>query len=164
MRLGVLILIVGILACSPSFTGTSIAPDTDTYFVREFTMGEGASLAPPDLGEQFSERMKEKVRRDSRLEFVNGQADVTFSGEVTNYKVVSVAASGLEGSELNRLIIQISVDFEDTITTENSFKKTFSFNADFDKNQNLLDVQDQLIDDIFDDLLEKVFNEAFSNW
>ena len=39
-----------------------------------------------------------------------------------------------------------------------------SFFSDFESSQNLADVQDELIEAIFEQITEDIFNRAFSDW
>ena len=47
---------------------------------------------------------------------------------------------------------------------EDDWSQTFSFFEDFDNDSNLEDVQDELIDNIFEQILQDIFTRAFTNW
>lgn len=173
-RLFLLTLVFGlcsvIVGCY-SFRGFSISPDTRTYTTTYFTLSPTASLATPDMGELFSELLKEKVRQETRLIFQEELADVSFEGEIKSYNIASVGPQGatdqdqlMVGSELSRLEVTIHVIYENKISPQYSFKKDFRHFADFDRDQDLIQVRDNLLDQIYERILEDVFNEAFSNW
>ena len=47
---------------------------------------------------------------------------------------------------------------------KNKWTSNFTFFKDFSKDANLIDVRDGLANDIFDQLVEDVYNRAFTNW
>ena len=66
--------------------------------------------------------------------------------------------------DANRLKISVRIEFTDSKDEERNWKKTFSQNREFDAGVNLLSVQDDLIEQIFDDIVEDIFMSAFTNW
>jgi len=75
-------------------------------------------------------------------------------------------AAPIEGNTtlLNRLDIGIKVDYEVVSDEDENWTKNYAEFEDFPSDQDLGSVQDELIDIIFDDMLEKLFNDAFANW
>ncbi len=153
-----------------SFKGISIAPTISTFYVDQFQ--NGAGNAPPDIGQRFSEELKDIILRSSRLNYDESAPDIEFSGTITSFNVQSVAperrddSSGATdfGSSLNRLNISISVEYVNNQDAEDIWTQSFSFFQDFDNTQNLTDVQDDLIEEIFDQLTNDIFTRAFTNW
>lgn len=159
-----------ISSCSFGFKGISIPPAVNTYFVDQFQSGAGN--APPDIGQRFSDVLKDRVTRNSRLNYSEDGPDIEFSGSVTSFSVTSVAPERLDsdsgltefGSTLNRLNISVQVDYIDNQDDEASWSQNFSFFEDFEATEILSDVQDELIDNIFDQLTTDIFNKSFTNW
>lgn len=153
-----------------SFKGISIPPTINSFYVDQFQ--NAAGNAPPDVGQRFSEELRDRVIRNSRLDYEEGIPDIEFRGTVTSFSVQSVAPernnnpdSGAEfGSSLNRLNISISVEYINNQNDEDNWTQSFSFFEDFDNDQVLTDVQDDLIERIFDQITTDVFNKAFTNW
>lgn len=148
-----------------TFKGTSISPDVTSFYIGNFR--NNASNAPAEIGQLFSDRLRDKVLRESRLAYSETDMSIEFDGAVTSYTVTSVAPSsdgGQIGSSLNRLQISVNVDYINHIDEEDSFTHSFSFFQDFESSDNLADVQDTLIEDIFQQITEDIFNRAFSNW
>lgn len=156
-------LILGLNSCY-SFKGVTIAPDTKTFSVTLFT--NSAAAAPPSLAQSFTEKLKDKIRNNTRLNLVNSDgADLMFSGSVVGYDVVAVAPQPNQPAAFNQLRITIAVDLVDAKNEKGSWKQNFSFQADFPGTSQLLQVQDQLIKQITDKILEDIFNKAFTeNW
>ncbi len=147
-----------------SLRGVTIDPETKTYTVNLFT--NNSSLAPPTLAQTFTQDFKDKVRNNTRLTLVNTEgADLTFSGQVVGYEVSAVSPQPSQPAQFNQLRIAIEVELVDAKNEKNSWKQTFSFQADFPGNAQLFDFQDQLIKTITKKLLEDIFNKAFTeNW
>jgi Lipopolysaccharide-assembly len=148
-----------------SLRGVTIDPAAKTYSVSLFT--NNASAAPPTLAQNFTERLKDKVRNNTRLSLTNteGSSDLAFSGQVVGYDVSAVSPQPNQPAAFNQLRIAINVEVVDAKNEKASWKQTFTFQADFPGSAQLLTVQDQLIKQITDKLLEDIFNKAFTeNW
>ena len=151
--------------CCYTFKGISIDPDVRTFFVQNFE--SETSNAPPTLGLDFTEKLKDKIRLESRLSLKNTDADVEFSGKVIDFRVVPVAPKPGEVVELNRLEVGVSIFFIHNKNDKKSWKsaRTFRHFAEFNNTVDLLTVQDQLLRDvIFPQILEDIFNAAFNDW
>jgi len=151
--------------CCYSFKGISIDPDVNTFFVQNFN--NEAPNAPPTLALEFTERLKDKVRLESRLNLKNTDADVEFTGRVTDYRVVPVAPKPGELVSLNRLEVGVSVLYINNKSDKKSWPSARAFRhfAEFDNSVDLLSVQDQLLRDvIYPQILEDIFNAAFNDW
>lgn len=162
----IFIVLCCVLASCYSFKGTTISPDVKTFYVANFR--NNAPNAPAEIGQLFSERLREKVLQESRLAYSEGDISVEFDGSITSFRVSSVApssdADGQIGSSLNRLQISVNVEYLNNVTEDESFTQSFSFFQDFDSSESLADLQDGLIEEIFNQVTEDVFNRAFSNW
>lgn len=149
-------------SCRYGFKGTSISTDVNTFFVSVFDVG--AQNAPAILGQDFSNLLTDKIRRESRLDPVNEDPDIEFEGTITRYQVSFEAPQPGETSAFNRLNVSIEVEYTDNQKEEEAWKSTFSFFFDYPSEDNLIDIQDEAVDVIFDQLVEDVFNKAFTNW
>ncbi len=151
-------------SCTLSFKGVSIDPNTKTFSVALFT--SSATAAPPTLAQTFTEKLKDKVRNNTRLSLVNTEgADLQMSGQVIGYDVTAVSPQPDQPSQFNQLRITIEIDMLDNKNEKGSWKQSFSFQADFPGSGQLINFQDQLIKQITDKILEDIFNKAFTeNW
>ena len=147
-----------------SFKGISIPPEVNTFYVRNFETL--ATNAPPTLSLDFGERLKDKVRSETRLKLLTDNADVEFTGKITDFRVVPVAPKPGEQVSLNRLEIKMRIGFINNNDEKKgwSAEKDFSHFAEFSNSTDLLAVQDQLVRQIGDQLLEDIFNAAFNDW
>jgi hypothetical protein len=151
-----------LLSSCYSFKGVSITPDLQTFKVLEF--GLLASNAPATLNQEFAESLRDKITNESRLNYVENEADIEFGGEITSFNVRSVAPQEGNTTALTRLEIRINVKFTNNIKEDDGWQKPFSFFWDFESSEDLLTVQDELIEIIFEKIVEDVFNAAFADW
>lgn len=85
-------------------------------------------------------------------------------GEITRFDLQALAPTRNQESSLNRLNVSIAVEYINNKDEEASWKQTFSQNYDFSADQDLLSVQDQAIADIYEQIIEQIFNKSFANW
>ena len=147
-----------------SFKGISIDPEVKTFFVQNFE--SIATNAPPTLALDFTEKLKDKIRSESRL-ILNGEnPDVEFTGRVTSFVVVPVAPKPGEIVALNQLKITVSVKYINNLNEKKTWttERSKSHFAEFSNTEDLLTVQDELIRQITVQILDDIFNEAFNDW
>ncbi len=147
-----------------SFKGISIAPGTKTYSVQLFK--NNAQAAPPTLAQDFTEKLKDKIRNNTSLILNNGDnADLQFDGQITGFEVLSQTSQQGVSNLQNQLRITFNVELTDTKNEKNSWKQSFSFQGDFPGNSDLLTYQTELIKTITKKVLDDIFNKAFTeNW
>jgi hypothetical protein len=145
-----------------SFRSSVIDQAVSTFYVGQFKIA--AYNAPATINQTFGEALKDKIARESRLKYTNGDADIEFEGTIQSFIVAPIAPQPNEQTAFNRLTISVNVEYTNHKNEKDHWTKTFSHFADFATDQNLLQVQDDLIKIIFDQVLEDVFNQAFNNW
>lgn len=149
--------------CSVSMSGMSIDyKKTKSFSIEQFE--NQTSNAPGNVGQQFSEKLRSRIISETRLENNIYDGDLQFSGGITKYDVSSVAPQAGTTTSNQRLTIAVSVNFENMKEEDKSWKKTFTRFADFSSDQNLIDVQNQLIEQIYTELIDDIFNKSFSDW
>ena len=157
-----LLLLTGTVSCKYSFTGISIPESVRTFYVTAFEIS--VPNAEPTLSQTFSDALRDKVQTQSRLTQSETDPHCEFKGAITRYQVSSVAPQPGELTAFNRLDVSVSVDFINHKDETQNWKQTFSYFSDFSSDQNFLSVQDGLIETINDQLVEDIFNKAFTNW
>ena len=122
--LGIISLVLGNLGCY-TFSGISIPDDVKTFTVLPFDVR--ANNAPPTLSLTFTERLKDKVRNESRLQLIDTDPDISFSGSITEYSVASVAPQPNERTAFNQLRISVNVKYESRKNEKNNWTQSFSY-------------------------------------
>ncbi|MCS6968686.1 MAG: LPS assembly lipoprotein LptE [Cytophagales bacterium] len=176
-RLSVLFPCLLMLACAkaPNFTfsGVNLDPRAQTIQIEMFYAD--VPTGPANLAIQFTESLREYFMRNTRLKLVSNNGHLRFSGAITAYEVTPVAPSagsvqstaGIEFQQLGalqRLTIKVKVNYENTFDESENFEQEFSFFKDFPQNQTLSQVEQQLITEIFDQIILDIFNKSVATW
>lgn len=159
--IGSIMMVVTLPGCY-SLKSASIPSTINTFFVGNFDLQ--ARNALPTMSQIFGEALRNKILNESRLVQAEINPDISFSGEIVSFRVTSVAPESGSTAAFNRLEIGVSVKYENTIDDKQSWTKRFSFFEDYDRSQNLVDIQDGLVTNINDQLVEDIFNAAFTSW
>jgi hypothetical protein len=123
-----------------------------------------ASLAPPVLSNTLTEALKDKFSSETKLIPLNSDGDLIFSGRITNYSINPIAIQSNETASKNRLSITVKVKFVNIIDEESNYDKTFSRYADYESSQDFTSIEESLSEEIVSQLIDDIFNEAFTNW
>jgi hypothetical protein len=145
-----------------SFRGVSIPSDVNTFYVRQVKLTDFS--APADTPERFMEQFRQKVRSQSSLKWDETNPHIEFDCSISSFRVSNEGNQQGNEVSLNKLTISVKVEYINNNDEEDTWKKTFSFGIPFDPSEDLQEVQDGYIEDIFDQISENVFNEAFTNW
>jgi hypothetical protein len=149
-------------SCKIGFNPYDLDASIENFSVEQFDTEAGN--APPTLGQQFSEFLKQRILNNTRLEYKDAKGHIEFSGAVTSYQVSSIAPKQGETVSLQRLTIAVKVDFKNNQQEDKDWSQTFRRFADFSADADLSSVEEQLVEEIYDQVMEDVFNKAFSNW
>jgi len=158
------ILVVLLPACkmSYSFTGANLSPQVKTYTVYYFP--NRARLVNPTLSQTFTEDLREKLRRQTSLNELQEKGDIEFEGQITGYEVRPMSIQKDDLAAKNRLTISVKLKYTNSKSPEENFDKNFSAYEDYDSNQSLSDVEDELTRLIVIKLTEDIFNATIANW
>ncbi len=164
MRLNILYLLLALSVLSGcySFKGTSIPPEAKTYVVLDFIKSDPA--APIDIENRFSEALRDKIRNESRLKYSEIDPDIQFEGSISKYHIDYEAPDEGTTVDLGKLTITVKVEYQSNVIEKDKWNKTYNKFRTYASNENLSDIEDELIDEIFDQITEAVFNDAFSSW
>jgi len=146
-----------------SFTGGSIPENMKTVNVSFFE--NIAPMVYPTLSQNFTEGLKERIRSQSRLSQVNGEAHATFEGLITGYDIAPVAVeANTDRAAMNRLTVTVKVKYTNNLdeTGESSFDEQFSKFREFAGP--IQGQEEAMIEEIIKLLTEDIYNRAFANW
>lgn len=122
-----------------------------------------ARIVAPVLSPVFTEKLQDKFVNESPLELVEKNADITLTGSIVGYTINPAASGGSDVAQLNRLTIEVMVNFYNQVKDE-KWNQRFSRFDDFNKDENLKDVEDELIESISQQLVDDIFNKSLVNW
>jgi hypothetical protein len=144
-----------------SFSGASIPAEAKTVSVDYFP--NHAQLVNPLLSNNLTNALRDAMTNQTTLDMVESGGDLSFEGEITDYKTSPVAITG-QTAAMNRLTITVKVRFSNRIDETKDFEQTFSRYEDYPSNQELISVQESLTATIVEQLVEDIFNKALVNW
>ncbi|MBW3466445.1 LPS assembly lipoprotein LptE [Arthrospiribacter ruber] len=163
---------LSLYACSVSysFTGTNINYDIiKTFSVENFFNDSGGG--PANMEQLFTESLKDFYQRNTQLELVRSNGDLQFSGAINRYTIAPQATVSTQDPNLPdragqmRLTIGVEVEYVNTVEEEYSLKRTFSFFQDYDpRTTSILQVEGQLIEEIFESIIQDIFTATVANW
>lgn len=150
-----------------SFSGVNITAETIT--ITDFY--NDADNGPPDLAQRFSNEIKDYYQRNTNLQLVNEGGELLIEGVITGYRLTPVAPQasaqedGADLSALTRLTITVQASYTNLEDDQFDFEnRNFSFYSDFNSDLNLTAVEDQLIEEIYDQIILDIFNASVANW
>lgn len=124
-----------------------------------------AALVYPPLQQVFQNKLQDVVDQQTRLTQVdNPNSDLRFEGEITTYNLSPQAVGDNAYATRTRLTIGVRVKYIDNVNSSLSNDINVSAYRDFDSNQLLIDVQDQLCEEISTELVDLIFNQTLGNW
>ncbi|HBK89621.1 MAG TPA: hypothetical protein DDZ56_13265 [Cytophagales bacterium] len=162
-----LVLVVTTRCSVYSFSGAATTAKTITIE----TLFNNTDLAPANLGQTFTNKLKDYYQQNSSLRVVNENGELHIEGTISEYRINPVAPvstgniNDVNTAALSRLTIAVKLTYEDGTEPKNNFKdRSFSFYKDFDNNLNFTSVQEDLEKKIFDQILIDIFNATVANW
>lgn len=169
-RLYGLIIVFGLGFLSSCYTlkNSSIPIEVKTINIQFFE--NNAPLVVNNLSQTFTEALKDRIRTQSRLSIVRGEADVTMSGAIIGYQIAPASIQATNNNtapiaDANKLSITVRVKCvydKDKKDKNLNFEETMTRFANYRGDIN--SQEQNLIREITKQLTEDIFNRAFSNW
>lgn len=155
---------VAVQSCKISygFTGANLSAAVKTYSVYYFP--NRARLINPTLSQNFTEGLREKLRRQTSLNELKENGDIEFEGQITGYETRPMSIQKDDLAAQNRLTVTVKLKYTNSKSPEDNFEKTFSAYEDYDSNLSISDIEDELSELIITKLTEDIFNATIANW
>lgn len=159
----ILILFVTFNSCSVyNFTGTGKI-DAKTFQVNFFQ--NNADLIEPGIDRTFTLELQDLIQNQTNLNLTKNGADLTYEGEIVDYRISPMTATADQQASQNRLKIRVNVRFTNKNKETDNFEKTFEFFDDYPANQQLVGAQlTKSLDIIFERITQDIFNESLAKW
>jgi hypothetical protein len=166
-----ILLLLGLNSCGSSvkysFQGTTTA--AESISIAEFY--NNADLGPANMGQTFTNQLKNYFIQNSNIRVVSTEGQLQLEGEITDLRLTPVApttsgdADALSTASSTRVTITIKATYVNTLEETMSFKdKTFSFYKDFPNESNFTDIEEQYTREIFERIINDIFNASVANW
>jgi hypothetical protein len=145
-----------------SFTGANVSGDIHTFSVELFQ--NRSNNGPASLPQVFTDRLKQKFQTEANLRQVSNDGDLQFKGAITGYTFSYDAPVAGATSGLNKLTINVQVEFVNSKDEKDKWTENFSRYAQYSSGENLSSVEDRLITDINNQLVDDIFQKALVKW
>ena len=158
-------------SCFYKLNQASIPPEMKTIRIDYFE--NNAPLVVNTLSQYFTEQLKDRVRSQTRLSIVQGDANATMAGNIIGYSIAPVSVQATNPNtppiaSASRLTITVNVTYTVNLNLPNHEEKKLSFQSQFsrwaDFTGDITSHQQALIQTITQQLTEDIFNKAFANW
>ena len=116
------------------------------------------------LAQRFTEDLKDRFQRQTRLRDIPTNGDLSIEGEIVGYDLSAEAVQENAFAAKTRLTLRINVRFTNKVNEEENFEREFTSFGTFDSSQMFVDVQDQLCEELTKDIINQIFNATVENW
>jgi hypothetical protein len=164
-------LILSATACgvSVNYSMSGSTTSAKTISITEFY--NNTELGQANMGQTFTNQLKNYIIQNSSISVVQGEGELQIEGEITDYRLTPIAPTATgDPNQVNyasstRLTITVRASYVNTIDETMSFQdRTFSFYKDFPNDQNFTDVEEQYTRQIFERIVNDIFNASVANW
>lgn len=160
-----ILLMLLLAGCSVKYSlnGASI----DYTKIKSVSITDFQNLAPtvyPPLAQRFTEDLKDRFQRQTRLRDIPTNGDLSIEGEIVGYDLSAEAVQENAFAAKTRLTLRINVRFTNKVNEEENFEREFTSFGTFDSSQMFVDVQDQLCEELTKDIINQIFNATVENW
>lgn len=145
-----------------NFTGTGKI-DAKTYQVNFFQ--NTSELIEPGIDRTFTLTLQDLIQNQTNLQLVKNSGDLTYEGEITDYRISPMTATADQKASQNRLKIRVQVRFTNKNKEADDFDKSFEFYRDYPASEQLTGAnKDAYIKEIFERITQDIFNESLAKW
>lgn len=161
----VMIVFLFINSCTISykFNGASI-DYTKTKSISITDFPNTAELIYPPLSQEFAETLRDTYSKQTRLQLLKKGGDMNLEGEITGYQLTPMAISADSYSAETKLTITIKVRFSNNKNPEDDFEKSYTAYQNFDSNQLLSEVEDELMKTMVKEIADNIYNDTVAKW
>lgn len=161
--ISILIVLFSFSGCSVyNFTGTGKI-DAKTFQVNFFP--NNSDLIEPGIDRTFTLALQDLIQNQTNLNLVKTSGDLTYEGEIVDYRISPMTATADQKASQNRLKIRINVRFTNKNKEADDFEKTFEFFYDYPASTQLTgSTLTTALDEIFDRITQDIFNESLAKW
>jgi len=163
------ILIAASCGVSVNYSMSGTTTSAKTMSITEFY--NNTELGQANMGQTFTNMLKTYVIQNSSITVVQDEGELQMEGEITDFRLTPIAPTStgdpnaINQASSQRLTITVKASFVNTIDETMSFQsKSFSFYKDFPNDQNFTDVEEQYTRQIFERIVNDIFNASVANW
>jgi len=130
-----------------------------TYFQNN------APLIQPGIERTFTQELQNLIQNQTNLNLVNSGGDLTYEGEIVDFRITPTTATASITAAQNRLTITVNVRFTNKNKETDNFEKKFSFFYDYSGTDQLVGAKlTEALNVIFERIIQDIFNESLAKW
>ena len=150
-----------------NFTGGNVGEAKTfqvNYFQNYATQSPGSTFEP-GMDRDFTLALQDRILNQTSLDLINnGNADLLYEGEITEYRISPMSATSRQTASQNRLSIRVKVRFYNKTKEDADFEQSFSFFYDYPANSQLSAVKSEAHEVIFERITQDIFNTSLADW
>ncbi len=150
-----------------NFTGGNVGEAKTfqvNYFQNYATQSPGSTFEP-GMDRDFTLALQDRILNQTSLDLINnGNADLLYEGEITEYRISPMSATSQQTASQNRLSIRVKVRFYNNTKEDADFEQSFSFFYDYPANSQLSAVKSEAHEVIFERITQDIFNTSLADW
>ncbi len=165
------VLLAMLNACGVGINYSMTGSTTNAKTITIIEFYNNADLGPANMGQVLSNDLRNYFIQNSNLTVVPEEGELQLEGEITGFAITPIAPvstgnpNDITQASSQRLTITVRATYINTLDDKMSFNnKTFSFYRDFPNDVNIIDVQDQYTKQIFERIINDIFNASVANW
>lgn len=148
---------------------TGASTTAETIAIAEFY--NNADLGPANMSQVFTNALKTYFIQNSSLSVVQDNGELQLEGEITGLSLTPVAPTStgnpneITHASATRLSVTVRATYINTLDESMSFKdRSFTFYKDFSNELNVSDIEETYLREIFDRIINDMFNASVANW
>jgi len=160
-----LLLLIGLNSCSIRYGfvgGTMDYSKVQSISIKDFQNMAPYVYAP--LSQKFTEQLREKYNRQTRLQVLRDNGQMDLEGEITAHELTPLAVREDMFASQTRMTITIRVRFTNQVTPEDDFEQSFSAYQEFSIDRDLQAVEDELTELIIKEIIDQIYNATVAKW
>jgi len=157
--------LTGLTSCSIRYGFASGAINYSE--IKSISIKDFPNMAPyvyAPLAQKFTEQLREKYNRQTRLQVLRDNGTLDLEGEITGHEYMPLAVREDMLASQTRMTITIRVSFTNQVTPEDDFEQSFSAYQEFDSSRPLQSVEDELTDLIIKEIIDQIYNATVAKW
>lgn len=163
--IALLTLAVTLVSCTVSYKLNGASIDyTKIKSVSIADFPNNAEFVVPTLSQTFTETLRDKYTRQTRLQVIKQNGDFQLEGEIIGYQISSTSISADNYASKTRITLTINIRFNNSKNADDSFENKYTSFQEFENTSNIRDVENELIKTMVDEIVDKVFNDTAAKW
>lgn len=160
----ILLSILGISCGSFSYKFNDVSIDPALKTFKVVYIDNKARYVNPQLTPLITDKLRQKIIAQTRLQPTQGEAHIEISGTLTDYNISTSGVGGDGTQNTNRLTVGLNITIKNNLepnkNTESNITRTF----DFASSQTINQFETARTDEIVKNVVDEIFNKLFSNW